>query len=133
MSTSKSKVFHRKGGYFSLDRAVYESPAFRSLSCTDRSVLLDLICIYVPGKREAIAMSARRLAANIGINKDTAAKSLRRLVKVGLIDVVSESMWIYGRARAYRLTFKNYKGRLPSDDWSKYQNDDPNPSDGVSG
>ena len=77
-------------------------------------------------------MSARRLASCIGINMDTAAKALRRLIKVGLVDIVSESMWVYGRARAYRLTFRPYEGRIPTDDWAKYQNDDTNQPDAVS-
>jgi hypothetical protein len=129
----KFKYFLRKGGYFSMDRGVYDSPAYTSLSCTERAVLEGLNYYYVPGNREVIAMSARRLAKKVCINKDTAAKSLKRLAEVGFIQVVDESDWINGRARTYRLTFKPYKGRDPSDEWSKYQNDDPNSSDEVSG
>jgi DNA-binding MarR family transcriptional regulator len=129
----KSKVFQRKGGYLALDRQVYDSPAYTSLSCTERAVLADLNYVYAPGSRELIAMSVRQIAAKVRINKDTAAKSLKRLAEVGFIEVVEESNWINGRARIYRLTFKPYKGRNPSDEWSKYQNDGPNSSDEVSG
>ena len=132
MGKSKSKTFQRKGGYFSIDRAVYTSPAFTSLSCTERAVLLQLVFHYVPKSSERIVMSSRQLASCIGINKDTAAKALRRLVDVGLIDVVSESKWIYSLARVYRLTFKPYQNRIPTDEWSKYQDDDPKQSDNVS-
>ena len=132
MMKKNASIYQRAGGYFTLDRAVYESAAFKSLSCRDRAALLQILFHYIPNKSELIAMSSRRLALCIGINKDTAAKSLRHLVKVGLLDIVSEADWISGQARKYRLTFKPFKNRTPTDEWSKYQNDEPNSSDKVS-
>ena len=71
---------------------------------------------------EDIFMSNRRLAKDIGINKDTAGKALKRLEQVGLIRMVDESDWYGGMARSYRLTFMTYQGRQPTDEWSAFQN-----------
>ena len=78
-------------------------------------------------------MSNRRLALEIGINKDTAGKALRRLEEVGFIRLVKESHWIYGKSRIYRLTFMNYQGRVPSDEWSRFQVDGQGRPDKVDG
>ena len=76
-------------------------------------------------------MSNRRLAKDIGINKDTAGKALKLLVQVGLIRMVDESDWYRGAARSYRLTFMNYQGRQPTDEWAAFQNQGQGYSDNV--
>ncbi len=118
MAKNKTKLFQREGGYFSMERAVYWSESFKSLTAIDRVVIFHLTSYYIPNRVEKIAMSSRRLAAEVGINKDTAAKSLKRLTEAGFLSIVSESMWLYGRARSYRLTFKPFKGRIPTDEWA---------------
>jgi hypothetical protein len=119
MAKNKTKPFQRDGGYFTMDRAVYWSGSFQSLTTIDRVVIFHLTSYYIPNRIEKIAMSSRRLAAEVGINKDTAAKSLKRLTEAGFLSIVSESMWLYGKARSYRLTFKPFNGRIPTDEWAR--------------
>lgn len=125
MSNSKRKqnAYQREGGFFKFDRQVYRSAAYSSLTPIQRAALMHLLLHYVPHRSEDIGMSNRRLALEIGINKDTAGKALRRLEEVGFIRLVKESHWIYGKSRIYRLTFMNYQGRVPSDEWNRFQVD----------
>jgi DNA-binding transcriptional regulator YhcF (GntR family) len=74
--------------------------------------------IKIPTRVEKIAMSSRRLAAEVGINKDTATKSLKRLTEAIFLSIVSESIWLYVRARNYRLTFKTFKRRIQTNEWA---------------
>jgi hypothetical protein len=118
----------RAGGYFSMEREVYKSPAFQSLSAFERVVLLHLLYYFVPNKCEDIAMSGRRLGNELGINKDTAAKSLKRLEIVGLIKTTAESMWMNGFSRSYRLTFMSYQNKMATDEWKRFDGNGPNKS-----
>ena len=52
-----------------MDRAVYWSESFQSLTTIDRVVIFHLTSYYIPNRVEKIAMSSRRLAAEVGINK----------------------------------------------------------------
>jgi len=130
--SKRAKVFKRPGGYFTFDRQVYKSPAFLALSKIERLALLHLNSYYIPSRREVIFMSSRRLATEISVNKDSAARALRRLEEVGFIKVVDESMWLYGKSRSYVLTFRTYGGRMPTDEWSLFQIQGPSDSDAVS-
>jgi hypothetical protein len=130
--TKRSRVFKRPGGYFTFDRQVYKSPAFRALSKIERLALLHLNSYYIPERCEVIFMSSRRLATEISVNKDSAARALRRLEEVGFIKVVDESMWLYGKSRSYVLTFRTCGGRMPTDEWSLFQLQSPSESDSVS-
>lgn len=121
----------RPNGFFQFYRQIYDSHAFRSLSCIERVALLHLMYHYIPDRSEDIFMSNRRLAKEIGINKDTAGRALKRLEQVGLIRVVDESDWYRGRARSYRLTFMAYQGRQPTDEWAAFQNQGQAYSDNV--
>ena len=130
--TKRARVFKRPGGYFTFDRQVYKSPAFRALSQIERLALLHLNSYYIPERCEVIFMSSRRLATEISVNKDSASRALRRLEEVGFIKVVDESMWLYGKSRSYVLTFRTYGGRMPTDEWSRFQLQGPSESDSVS-
>lgn len=121
----------RPKGFFQFYRQIYDSEAFRSLSCIERVALLHLMYHYIPDRSEVIVMSNRRLARDICINKDTAGKALKRLEQVGLIRMVDESDWYRGAARSYRLTFMNYQGRQPTDEWAAFQNQGQGYSDNV--
>lgn len=130
--TKRSKVFKRPEGYFTFDREVYTSPAFRALSKIECLVLFHLNSYYIPERREVIFMSSRRLANEISVNKDSASRALRRLEEVGFIKVMDESMWLYGKSRSYVLTFRTYCGRMPTDEWSRFQLQGPCESGSVS-
>ena len=121
----------RSGGFFQFHRQIYDSAAFRSLSCIERVALLHLMYHYIPDRSEDIGMSNRRLARDIGVNKDTAGKALKRLEQVGLIRMVDESDWYRGAARSYRLTFMKYQGRQPTDEWAAFQKQGQTYSDNV--
>ena len=131
-SRKRSKsVPTRPNGYFNFHRQIYDSEAFQSLSCIERAALLHLMYHYIPDRSEDIPMSNRRLAKDIGINKDTAGRALKRLEQVGLIRMVDESDWYRGAARSYRLTFMLYQGRQPTDEWAAFQNQGQTYSDKV--
>ena len=112
---------HRPNGFMQFYRQIYDSSAYRSLSFIERGALLHMLYHFIPERSEVIAMSNRRLAREIGVNKDTAGRALRRLEAVGLIRMIDESNWYLGSARSYRLTFMPYQGRQPSDDWAAFQ------------
>ena len=121
----------RPNGFMQFHREIYDSEAYRSLSFIERAALLHLMYHYIPDYREDIFMSNRRLAKDIGINKDTAGRALKRLDKVGLIQMVDESDWYQGTARSYRLTFMTYQRRQPTDEWVVFQNEGPMTADIV--
>ena len=127
----KHSEVQRRNGFMQVHREIYDSPAYRSLSFIDRAVLLHLLYHYIPDRSEVIGMSNRRLAREIGINKDTAGRALRKLESVGLIRMIDESDWYRGTARSYRLTFMTYQGRQPTDDWAAFQNEGPTTADKV--
>lgn len=129
MSKRTPYKLSRPRGFFSLEREVYDSSAFRSLSMTERSVLFHLIYYFVPHKSEDIAMSGRRLGKELGINKDTASKALKNLEATGLIRTTKESMWLNGFSRSYRLTFMAYQNRLATDEWKHFDLDGPKTRD----
>ena len=122
----------RAGGFFSMEREVYRSAAFKNLSPIERNVIFNLLYYFVPNKREDISMSGRRLGSELGINKDTAAKALKNLENLGFIRTTEESMWLSGRSRSYRLTFMAYRNRSATDDWKKLDFCGPNCPDNLS-
>ena len=115
-----------------MDRKFYRSRQFSRLSCIQKLVLLHLTYYWIPNQPDGIAMSSRRLALELRINKDTAAKALRILEQQGFIPVVDESSWFYGKSRSYRLTFKEFNRRPAANDWEKQQIDGPDLSDDLS-
>ena len=127
----KHSEIHRSNGFMQVHREIYDSPAYRSLSFICRAVLLHLLYHYIPNLSEVIGMSNRRLAREIGINKDTAGRALRKLETVGLIRMVDESDWYHGTARSYRLTFMTYQGKQPTDEWAAFQDEGPITGDKV--
>jgi hypothetical protein len=132
MSKKKKSPFKIEGGYFTIDRKFYGSRQFSRLSCIQKLVLLHLPYYWIPNQPDGIAMSSRRLALELRINKDTAAKALRILEQQGFIRVVDESSWFYGKSRSYRLTFKEFNRRPATNDWETQQIDVPDLSGDLS-
>ena len=129
MSRRKKQSYSRPGGYFTLDRGVYRSAQFLQLKKIQKLALVHLTSYFIPQRQEEIGMSSRRLAREIGVSKDSAAQALRGLVRSGFIQIIDESSWFDGKSRSYRLTFKPYKGRAPTDEWSTLANEGPDFSD----
>lgn len=82
----------------------------RSLGPTAWAVLADLALVVVPDAAgtAVVEISARRLAAQFGITKDTAARALRRLKTAGLLHRRPQ-----GTGPAGRFTPGTYEVRLP--------------------
>ena len=132
MSRRKKDNYRRSGGYFTFDRGVYRSQQFLRLKKIERLALIHLISYRIPYQREEIAMSSRRLAKEIGVNKDSAAQALKGLVQAEFIQIVDESSWFDGKSRSYRLTFTPCFGRPPTDEWARHQIEGPDLADHLS-
>ena len=96
---------------------VVRSSAFQLLKPTAKCLLVWLNDLYIPGSRECIAGSVKQVATWIGCNKDTAGKAFRQLESAGFIQLVEHHNWQQRRARVWRLTFRKFNGREPTDEW----------------
>ena len=68
-----------------LHHYVIDSPAYRSLSCTARSLLIEVWRRYNGSNNGHISFSSREAAERTGVSKNTAAKALRELEDRGFL------------------------------------------------
>ncbi|RYG86529.1 MAG: MarR family transcriptional regulator [Alphaproteobacteria bacterium] len=72
--------------FVQLFRFILQSAAWSELSAIERAVYLCLAEIYNGTNNGFLGLSVRNAAAACNINKDTAARALRRLAELGFIE-----------------------------------------------
>ena len=132
MGKSKAKAYKREGNFFMFHHEIFESDAFRSLDCTARSLLFELLRHYVPSSNEKVYLSVRNAASRLRVNKDTAGKAFSKLRDRGFIVLINHALWQQRLSRIWRLTWQPFKGREPTDDWRGYKKPEPKKRDSVS-
>lgn len=114
----KSKI-DRTRQFHIVYRDWFESDAYRSLNCVQRSLLHELHALYLPSRND-VFLSTRRAAKRLHVNADTARKAFHVLENRGFIKLINGHLWQQRKARTWRLTFMSYNNREPTDDWAAY-------------
>jgi DNA-binding transcriptional regulator YhcF (GntR family) len=107
-----------------LPKYMLKSAAWYSLPCIARAAYLQVALRYDGANNGRIAISARRLGAELGVNQTTASRALRHLLDRGFIEVARQSGFnVKGRvATEYRLTAYrcDVTGGLPAKTFMKW-------------
>lgn len=108
MSRTNRKGRSADGGRFvQLHHFMLNSPAWRCLSAQDRAAYVAVAMTYNGANNGYLAVSVRQIAEHANINKDTAAKCLGRLQKLGFLELVTPGAFSrkVRHAAEWRLTF----------------------------
>jgi hypothetical protein len=119
MSKSKGKIVNhcRSCGFSPAYHDLTRSKQFLRLKPVSKCLIFQLNDAYIPISRENISVSVVNAAKWIGCNKDTAAKAFKELESAGFIKLLEHHIWQRCKARVYRLTWRQFKGREPTDEW----------------
>ena len=119
MPKSKRRTVNhcRDGGYSPAYHDVARSIQFLSLKPVSKCLILKFNNAYIPVSRENISVSVVNAAKWIGCNKDTAAKAFKELESARFTTLIEHHIWQRFKARGYRLTWRQFEGREPTDDW----------------
>lgn len=90
--------------YINIPWVIYDLPAVRALSSSAFRAWVHLMRYHFGHNNGEIAMSARRLEAAVGMNKNTAHRALEELRAHGLIALTSKGRFQGRIASTYRLT-----------------------------
>ena len=117
----RSNPLKSKGRFLQIFHEMFESDAYRSLNCVERCLLSELISLQIPGFREDVFLSTRHAARRLGVHPDTGRKAFHTLARKGFIKLTRGELWQARMAREWRLTFRSYRGREPSDEWRDFK------------
>ena len=113
--------------FVGLERYMLDSAAWCSLNAVERATYLEIARLYNGSNNGRLAMSGRRLACLLHVNKSTGTRALCTLVQRGFLEVVTPSAFSLKTKRAteYRLTAHrcDVTGVLPSKAFTKWQPD----------
>jgi hypothetical protein len=104
-------------------RHTMKSRAWRQLSVGARATFLHLKANYNSNAQNAVFLSARDGARELGVHKDTARKWLHELEHYGfIVEVQGAHLGIsgVGKAALYRLTDCGFAGRPPTYDFQNW-------------
>lgn len=116
VARTRRRDFKRRGGVLAIPREMIRSPAYRRLSLPARCLIVELQDVWRPDVT-SIHYSVRRVAARLGVSKDTASRAFAELETLGFVRLAEESNWYSGKARNWALTWMPNSGREPWDDW----------------
>lgn len=115
----------RSGGarFVQIEHYILRSVAFRSLSPPAKIALLYVRARYMGSNNGRIPMSARELAAEANLNKNTACRALRELQAKGFIKLARQGAFRQGfrSASEYILTMEPYGDALPTKDFMTWR------------
>lgn len=103
------------------------SPAYRSLDPMARALLLEVVMMENGHNNGSIWLSVRDAIDRLGITDPRPAlRSFEMLQVVGLIVMTKEAHFSIkaaetSRARCWRLTWRPFDGKPPSNEWRDYQ------------
>jgi DNA-binding transcriptional regulator YhcF (GntR family) len=94
------------------------SPAYLSLSCPARALLIEVTRLYKGGNDGQLGLSVRRASERCNIARGTAQRAFAELQERGFIELVTKGAFSRKSPHAseWRLTFNtcNVTGELPS-------------------
>ena len=92
---------------------VLNSPAYRSLSCYARALLVELGALYNGRNNGELHMSVRQVRQRLGVGRKLAEKALAELQDRGFIEVVQKGSFRckVRLATTWRLTEHEHEGR----------------------
>lgn len=109
------------------------SAAYRSLDCTARALLLDLVMMENGHNNGSVWLSVRDAVDRLGIaDARPAIRSFEKLQTAGLIAMTKEAHFTIkaaetSRARCWRLTWRPFDRKPPSNEWQDYQPESGSP------
>lgn len=104
-------------------RSTLKAPAWKALSPGARAAFVALKANYSTNMQNAVYLSARSGAKELGVHTHTALKLLRELEHYGfIVNVEKGSLGVFGYAKApkYRLTDWYYAGQPPTADYQNW-------------
>ena len=120
---SRKSKSRKRPPYVALYRRTVKSAAWKALTVGARATFFALASNYNTNMQNAVYLSARTGAKELGVNKDTVTKWLRELDFYGFIALVQRGtigVYGYGRATQYRLTDRPYAGSAPTYDFQNW-------------
>jgi|GEM_PF-417039 len=120
MAKKHQSRFKRPGGIIALPREMIRSPTYHALGLPARNLIPILQDVWNPSEG-AIHYSVERAATALKVSKGTASKAFKELWEHGFLQCVNESDWMNGKAREWRLTWMEFQGREPTDEWAHWQ------------
>jgi hypothetical protein len=108
----------RDAPHVRLYHVMLDSPAYRSLSCAARAVLIEIWRAYNGTNNGRIGFSVRRASERCNIARGTAQRTFRELQELGFIECMTKGAFSLKAPHAseWRLTWWscNVTGELPS-------------------
>ncbi|MDL2296063.1 hypothetical protein LJC18_04645 [Lachnospiraceae bacterium OttesenSCG-928-E19] len=98
------------------------SPAYRSLSCQAKCVLIRIKQRFFGHNNGQISLSCRDCAKLDKISKDTAQRAFLELEEKGFIEIITKGMFGTRMASTFRLTMDTNTGskEMPTNEWKKW-------------
>ncbi|MEZ5919209.1 MAG: hypothetical protein R3D66_04685 [Alphaproteobacteria bacterium] len=87
------------------------------MSVNARCILDELQDRYFGNNNGRICLTVEDAAEEIGRSYNTAKTAFWELEEKGFIERMLEGDYRKGKAREWRLTYEQYQGREPTDDW----------------
>lgn len=111
------------GGHVRLHFWLLASPAWASLSCEARALLVELYALYRGHNNGDVFLSIREGARRIGASKSTASRAFDQLCERGFIrpNVQGAFSRKVRHATTWVLTEFEYRGALPSKDFARWR------------
>lgn len=106
-----------KGAFFIVECRWIESPAYRDLSSTARSLLIEFLNIYRPGRNVSLVISTRQASDRLSVSENTGIKAFHELVEHGFLCLTNHDNWTQRKAREFELTVREMKDNTPKDNW----------------
>ena len=105
-----------------LHHSVIDSPAYRSLSCTARSLLIEVWRRHNGYNNGQIAFSSREAAERAGVCKNTASKAFRELEDRGFLKARQRGSFRLKirHATEWTLTGESFNGQPATKDFMRW-------------
>lgn len=123
MARKKHKLdFDSRGGVIVISRTMTEHPAYETMPCTAK-VLMILLQTHWDNYKP-VAYGVREAAVKLGCNFKTSIKAFNILQERGFIVCDSPSLFNSrsgSKAREWRLSWMPFNDKKPTHDWEKWQ------------
>ncbi len=112
----------RQGHFILFYDEMLNSPAYRSLSCPAKCILITLKQCFNGYNNGEIALSCRTCASVHKMSKNTAQRALKELEEKGFIETMRPGFFGTRMATTYRLTMDANRGtrELPTNEWRQW-------------
>ena len=125
MAKPLARKYRRPRGFIPLWREVVESPAYRDLKPPARCLLNEFLLINNTYRNGQLSISTKNARKAINVSEETAGKAFHSLAEHGFIVLTKGELWQERKAREWRITFEECKGREPTDEWKKWEPGNP--------